>query len=262
MGERRTALITGASSGFGVWFARSFAADAFDVVLTARNAEPMERLAQELREQHGVEATVMPADLSVPGASAELMTAVGAAGLHVDALVNNAGFSTYGLLAETDAVLTSRMLGVNVVALTDLTRACLPGMLERGWGRVLMLGSVGSFAPAPMTAAYAATKAYVLSLSLALHDELRGTGVSVTALCPGPTETGFQARAAMADSKLIAGRDLPDAEGVARTGYAALKKGRPYVVTGATSKAFALGTRFLPRTIAARVAGRSQERIG
>jgi short-subunit dehydrogenase len=147
------------------------------------------------------------------------------------------------------------------VALTELTRALLPGMVERGWGRIVNLGSVGSFAPAPMTGAYAATKAFVLSFSLALTEELKGTGVTVTALCPGPTATGFQARAAMADSKLIAERRLDPADDVVRAGYAAMLKGRPFLVTGTTSKLFAFGSRFIPRTTAAKLAARSQARL-
>ena len=255
----RTALITGASSGFGVWFARLFAEDGFDVVLVARTVEPMEAVADEVRRRHGVTATVVPADLSVDGAATALMRRL--EDTPVDALVNNAGFSTYGSFAEEDAATLDEMLHVNMVTLTELTRACLPSMIERRWGRVLMLGSIASFTAAPMTAAYAATKGYVLSLSLALGQELKGTGVSVTALCPGPTQTGFQARADMAGSKLIAGRSLPGAEEVARAGYRALKRGRPYVVTGASSRAFAMATRVLPRTTASMIAGRSQERI-
>ena len=135
-------------------------------------------------------------------------------------------------------------------------------MVERGRGRVLNLGSVGSFGPAPMTAAYAATKAYVLSLSLAMFDELRGTGVTVTCLCPGPTATGFQERAGMHDSALIRGRRLPTPREVAEAGYRAMMRGRPYVVTGASSKAFALGSRVLPRTTLAGIAARSQRRLG
>jgi short-subunit dehydrogenase len=259
LSQRRTALITGASSGFGLWFARLFAADGFDVVLVARTVEPMEQVAEEVRRRHGVNATVMCADLAQDGAATALMRELG--DIKVDALVNNAGFSTYGPFTDEDPVILDEMLHLNMVALTELTRACLAPMIERRWGRVLMLGSIGSFTAAPMTAAYAATKAYVLSLSLALGQELKGTGVSVTALCPGPTQTGFQQRADMADSKLIAGRTLPGAEAVARTGYLALKRGRPYVVTGASSRAFALATRVLPRTTASMIAGRSQERI-
>jgi short-subunit dehydrogenase len=259
---RRTALITGASSGFGAEFARLFAADGFDLILAARSADAMQEIAKVQEERHGVTVTVLPKDLSTPGAAHELMTSVREAGLHVDALVNNAGYSTYGTFAETDGTTLLDMLAVNMVTLTALTRACLPGMIERGWGRVMLLGSIASFTPAPMTAAYAATKAYVLSLGLALGEELKGTGVSVTTLCPGPTETGFQARAAMEDSKLIQGKELPTAAEVAEAGYAAMKRGRPYLVTGGSSRLFAFGSRFIPRTMAAMIAGRSQSRAG
>jgi hypothetical protein len=258
----RTALITGASSGFGVQLVRRFAADGYDVVLVARRGAVMEELAAEMEERHGITTVVLPKDLSEPSAVADVMANLGARGIHVDALVNNAGFSTYGPLAEADLDATMEMLRVNMLTLTELTRRCLPGMIERGWGRVLNLGSVGSFGPAPMTAAYAATKAYVLSLSLALREELKGTGVTVTALCPGPTDTGFQARAEMAESALIAGKDLPGSVEVADAGYEAMKRGRPYLVTGASSRMFAFGSRFLPRTTVSRIAGQSQRRTG
>ncbi|MGH2540615.1 MAG: SDR family NAD(P)-dependent oxidoreductase [Actinomycetota bacterium] len=260
-GTRPTALVTGASSGFGVEFTRLFAADGWNVVTVARSGAAMETIAQEVEERDGVEVTVVPKDLSTTNASAELMSSLDDRGVVVDALVNNAGFSTYGEFWREDPVSLTDMLQVNVVALTELSRLVVPGMVERGGGRVLNLGSVGSFGPAPMTAAYAATKAYVLSLSLAMAEELDGTGVTVTCLCPGPTETGFQQRASMQESALVRGRRLPDARGVAEAGYAAMKRGRPYVVTGAGSKAFALGARFLPRTAAARIAGRSQRRV-
>jgi uncharacterized protein len=258
---RRTALITGASSGFGELFAERFAADGFDVVLVARSADPMELTAQRIRAGNQVNATVIAHDLGVPGAAATLMATLGERGLHIDALVNNAGFSTYGPFADADPGVTTKMLMLNVVAMTELARACLPAMLERKWGRMILLGSVGSFSAAPMTAAYAATKAYVLSLGLALHEELKGTGVTVTTLCPGPTATGFQARAAMADSALIRS-GLDSAETVVDAGYAAMKRGTPYLVTGTTSRLFAMGTRFMPRTVASKIAGNAQRRVG
>ena len=261
MSERRTALITGASSGFGVEFAKLFARDGFDLVLVARTEPPMQELAERLRVAHAITATVTAKDLSTEGASGELVADLAARGIRVDALVNNAGFAQYGPFVEADRDEMDQMVSVNVVALTQLTRSLLPGMVERGWGRIVNLGSIGSFMAAPMTGAYGATKAYVLSLSLALTEELRGTGVTVTALCPGPTETGFQARAEMADSQLIAGRTLDSAEAVARAGYAAMKKGTPYLVTGTTSKLFAFGSRFLPRTLSASIAGRAQQKV-
>ena len=260
--QRRTALITGASSGFGAEFVKRFAADGFDVVLVARTGAVMEELAAEVEERHGVATVVLPKDLSEPHSAADVMANLGERGVRVDALVNNAGFSTYGPLVDTDLDTTMDMLRVNMLTLTELTRRCLPGMVERGWGRVLNLGSIGSFSPAPMTAAYAATKAFVLSLSLALRDELKGTGVTVTALCPGPTETGFQARAEMAGSALIAGKRLPTAVAVADAGYEAMKRGKPYLVTGASSRVFAFGSRFMPRTATSRISGLAQRRIG
>jgi short-subunit dehydrogenase len=258
--DRRTALITGASSGFGELFAAKFAADGFDVVLVARSAEPMETLAERLRSEHDVNATVIAHDLAEPGAAASLMGRVAGRGLRVDVLVNNAGFSTYGEFVRDEPETQRAMLMVNVVAMTELARVCLPPMIERGWGRLLLLGSVGSFGPAPMTAAYAATKAYVLSLGLALHEELKGTNVTVTTLCPGMTATGFQARADMLDSALIRS-GLDSADEVVDRGYAAMKRGAPYVVTGTSSRLFAFGSRFLPRTMTATIAGRSQRRV-
>jgi uncharacterized protein len=260
MGDRRTVLITGASSGFGAEFARLFARDGFDRVLVARSGAAMEELAQVLDGKFGGTTTVLPKDLAHPHAVGDLVDNLHQRGMAVDALVNNAGFAQYGPFAEAEPEELVDMLHVNVVALTELTRALLPGMVERGWGRIVNLGSVGSFAPAPMTGAYAATKAFVLSFSLALAEELKGTGVTVTALCPGPTETGFQSRAGMADSSLIAGRRLDPADEVVRAGYEAMKKGRPYLVTGGSSKLFAFGSRFLPRTTASKMAGRAQRR--
>jgi uncharacterized protein len=259
--ERPTALITGASSGFGVEFTRLFAADGYDVVMAARSDDAMQTVASEVRSRHPVEVDVIAIDLAKRGASADLASQLLGRNVIVDALVNNAGFSTYGEFWRDDPATQSDLLAVNVVALTELSRLILPGMVERGRGRILNLGSVGSFSAAPMTAAYAATKAYVLSLSLAMADELRDSGVTVTCLCPGPTATGFQERAAMNDSALIRGRKLPGAREVAEAGFAAMKAGKPYVVTGATSKLFAFGSRFLPRTLTAQIAGRSQRRI-
>jgi len=261
MSHRRTAMITGASSGFGAEFARLFARDGFDLVLVARSGAKMEEQAQLLDELFGGTTIVLPKDLSRAHAVGELVDDLVRRGVTIDVLVNNAGFAQYGPFAEAEPAELIDMLEVNVVALTELTRALLPGMVERGWGRIVNLGSVGSFAPAPMTGAYAATKAFVLSFSLALTEELKGTGVTVTALCPGPTATGFQARAEMADSKLIAGRRLDSADEVVRAGYRAMRNGRPFLVTGAKSRLFAFGSRFLPRTTAAKLAAGSQRRL-
>ncbi len=194
-------------------------------------------------------------DLATRGASAELVAQLLARNVIVDALVNNAGFSTYGEFWRDDPATQSDMLAVNVVALTELSRLILPGMVERGRGRVLNLGSVGSFSAAPMTAAYAATKAYVLSLSLAMAEELRDSRGHGDVPVSRSDPTGFQERAAMHDSALIRGRKLPGAREVAEAGYAAMKAGTPYLVTGRRASSFAFGSRFLPRTMTARIAG-------
>ena len=176
MGDRRTALITGASSGFGAEFARLFARDGFDLVLVARSGAAMEELAQVLDGRFGSTTTVLPKDLSHPHAVGELVDNLHQRGVAIDALVNNAGFAQYGPFAEAEPEELVEMLHVNVVALTELTRALLPGMVERGWGRIVNLGSVGSFAPAPMTGAYAATKAFVLFVLAGARRGAEGVG--------------------------------------------------------------------------------------
>jgi short-subunit dehydrogenase len=182
-------------------------------------------------------------------------------GVEVDALVNSAGFNQYGAFHETDERRMIDLLHVNIAALTRLTRLLVPGMVDRGWGRVVNLASNASFQPGPLMAVYYASKAYVLSFSLALSEELRETGVRVTALCPGPTASGFQRAAEMEDSKLVAGRELPTAADIASWGFDAVRRGKPYAVQGAQWRTFAFATRFLPRTTAARIAMRAQERV-
>ena len=250
--ERRTALITGASSGLGAEFARLFAADGFDVALVARSGAAMEDLAQELEDRHWITAQVIPKDLSEPNAAGDVVEVLREHGMRADVLVNSAGFAQFGPFAGSDEAWLLDLLRVNMVTLTHLTRLVVPSMIERGWGRIANLASGAAFQPGPLRAAYHASKAYVLSFSLGLSEELRGTGVKVTALCPGPTATGFQARAAMEDSKLVAGRTLPEAAAVAEWGYQAIKRGRPVAVHGAKWQAAAFATRFVPRTAAAR----------
>jgi short-subunit dehydrogenase len=257
----RTVLVTGASSGFGREFARLFAADGFDVALVARTGAALEELAQEVEMRHEVSAHVLPFDLARPSAPRQLVSELATRRVHVDALVNSAGFTRFGPFAESDERRMLELLQVNMTALTHLTRLVLPGMIGRGWGRIVNLSSNAAFQPGPLMADYYASKAYVLSLSIALSEELRGTGVRVTALCPGPTRMGFQRAAQMEDSRLVAGRDLPDAAEVAAWGYRQVKRGRPFAVQGARWQTAAFGTRFLPRTTAARIVARAQQRV-
>jgi short-subunit dehydrogenase len=253
-GRTSTALITGASSGIGAALAPLFARDGWHLVLVARTVAPMEALATQLRGVHGVTVTVIPSDLSMAGAAARLAAELQARGIVVDALVNNAGFGLHGAYASTDAAKESRMLAVNVVALTELTKALLPGMLARGHGRIMNVGSVGSFVPGPLMAVYYASKAYVLSYSEALAEELAGTGVRVTALCPGLTRTRFQARAGLPVGANMAG----DVEPVARDGYAAMMRGARVVVPGLLNRLAVTLPRFAPRRLVAYAVKRIQ----
>lgn len=258
----RTALVTGSSSGIGLEFARLFAADHHDVVLVARSRDRLLELSEELEQRHGTTARIIPTDLAQPGAAAGLADRLESEGIAIDALVNSAGFALNGPFAEDDIAEQSGMINVNVTALTELTRRLLPGMLERDVGRIVMLASIASFQPGPLMAAYYASKAYVLSLSLALTEETRGTGVSVTCLAPGPVRSGFQARAEMEDARLVAGKALPDAREIAEIGYRGMKAGKPLVLHGLANRSFALATRLLPRSFAARIAQRTSERVG
>jgi hypothetical protein len=249
------ALITGASGGIGEDLARLIAADGRDLVLLARSAPKLQTLADELSRAHQISATVLSVDLSAPGAADEVARTLAERRLAIDVLINNAGFGTHGDFAREDPAEQSRMLQVNVVALTMLTRLLLPAMIERRRGRVLNVASTAAFQPGPLMAVYYASKAYVLSLSLALSEETAGTGVTVTCLCPGPTRTGFQDRAQMGKSRLFSVTSLMSSADVARAGYDAMMNGRALIVPGVANRIGAQSMRFVPRRIAAKIAG-------
>ncbi len=256
---RPTALITGASSGIGAALARLFAQNSYDLVIVARGQQALQDLADTMARQFGVAVAVLPKDLSRTGAADEIAAELQRRGLQVDVLVNNAGFATYGLFAEIDLQAELEMMQVNMVALTHLTKLLLPGMLQRHSGKILNVASTAAFQPGPLMAVYYATKAYVLSLSEALAEELRGSGVGVTALCPGPTRSGFQERANMQESRLVQG-EIMDVETVARAGYRGLMSGQRIVIPGARNKTLAFATRLLPRGLVTRIARQAQER--
>jgi uncharacterized protein len=252
--NRPLALVTGASAGIGSELARELARHGHDLILAARSVRPMETLAAELREL-GAEATVIPVDLSKPGAAATLAHDIAGRGLNIDVLVNNAGLGALGRFDRMDPARVGEILQVNIIALTELTRLLLPGMIARRRGRIMMVASVAAFQPGPHMAAYFASKAYVLSLGEALAHELRGTGVSVTVLCPGATATNFFTVAG-ADNTLLAHRlrRMMSAAGVARLGYRALAAGRPVIVTGLSNRLLAVLGRFAPHWLSLRVA--------
>lgn len=251
---QETVLITGASSGIGREFARCFAAGATRLILVARSGGPLQALAEELQKNRKLDVRVLTCDLAASQAATQISSYLHSAGLKVDVLVNNAGFGAQGLFAELPLQRQLDMLQVNITTLTHLTGLLLRGMLERHHGGVLNVASTAAFQAGPRMAVYYATKAYILSWSEALAEELAGTGVTVTALCPGPTETNFVAAAGMQASRLFRKGSMSAAE-VARIGHDAFRQGRAVAIAGLRNRLLAFGVRLVPRFMARRVAG-------
>jgi short-subunit dehydrogenase len=226
----KTALITGASSGIGYELSKRFAADGYNLVLVARNKQRLDDLAADLEEEHGIETLIMARDLSDPSTPQGIATALQEASVEIDILVNNAGTQVYGEFAEVELDKLLAMIQVNLTALTHLTGLLLPPMIERGYGKILNIASTGAYVPSPLNAVYCATKAYVHSLSEGLAAELSGTGVTVTTLCPGATDTAFVTRHDLEDVRLF--RHMMSPSRVAAIGYRALMRGRHVAVAG------------------------------
>lgn len=241
-------LITGASSGIGTELAREYARRGHPLCLSARREADLRRLATELQREHGVAVTVHAADLSEPAAMDRLADALLARGEPLAALVNNAGYGLYGEFADTDLADTRRMLRLNMEAPLVLSRRLLP-LLVAGRGHVLNVASTAAFQPGPYMAAYYASKSFLLSLSEALAEEWGGSGVSVTALCPGPTASGFQDRAAMQDSALVKHKRLPSAAEVAGYGVVAAFRGQRVAIHGWVNTLLAQSVRLTPRRV-------------
>jgi short-subunit dehydrogenase len=250
-----TVLVTGASSGIGLEFARCFAADKSNLVLTARNTAALDKLAGELRSRHGIKVEIITADLASPEGPEKIFSAVKGRGITVDVLVNNAGFGLHGSFAELPLKQQLQIITVNVSALVELTRLFLPEMIQRKAGGILNVGSVAGFLPGPHMAVYYATKAFVLSFSEALHEELRGTGVRVTNLCPGPTESNFSQVARMRRARSANLKKMTSAE-VAQIGHDDFRRGKHLSVPGATNKLASVVPRLLPRAAIRRLIGR------
>jgi len=249
---RPLALVTGASSGIGANLARELAKDGYDLILSARRVAPMQALAEELV---GANTTIIASDLSQTGAAAALVRDIETRGLAVDVLINAAGFGAHGRFDQSDPLRVSEMLQVNVMALTELTRMMLPPMVARGKGKVMLVASTAAFQPGPQMAVYCASKTYVLSFGEAIAYELQGSGVTVTTLCPGATDTEFARLAGAGESALFKGL-LPvmNASEVARIGYQGLKAGRGVVITGLVNKIMATSSRLSPTPVSLRIA--------
>jgi short-subunit dehydrogenase len=255
MNSPPTVFITGASSGIGLELAKRFARDGYRLFLTARKTDRFGAAIASLSSLANAGLEPMPDDLADPAAPVRLANELLVRGVVPDVLVNNAGFGTHGSFVESDELFQVQMLQVNVVALTHLTRLLLPGMVARGSGRILNVSSTASFQPGPYMAVYYASKAYVTSFSQALGYELRRSGITVTALCPGPTVTDFQRRAGVEESPLFK-KNTMSAKAVADLGYAAMHRGKPMVITGAKNKLLAIAGKFAPRSLTTHVAGR------
>jgi uncharacterized protein len=255
------ALVTGASSGIGEEFARQLAAAGANLILTARSQDKLEQLARELSHQLGVQVRVVVADLAEPGGAQRLCREVDALALPVDHVINNAGFGGAGPFADADSEALERMVRLNCEALTLISRHFLPAMLGRGKGGIVHVASVAGYPPMPFMATYAATKAFVLSFSVAIAEEIRESGVHVTCLCPGPVPTGFQRVAGVKLDKNTRFAELSAKETVERA-LRAYAKGDVVCITGFLNNAQAVVAKLAPRTLVARAVAGAMRRMG
>ena len=249
----KTALITGASAGIGRELAKLFAQDHYNLVLVARNSVRLAQFASELQQQFGVTAKSFPLDLADRAAPRFLFDQLARENVGIDIAVNNAGFGKLGPFADVPYAESVGQIDLNITALTHLTKLFLAPMLERKSGRILNVASTAGFQPGPLMAVYYATKAYVISFSEALANELQGTGVTVTCLCPGATDTEFQTRAGTEQTPLFRRMRPMDSATVARDGYRALMKGKPLVISGLRNRLLMESLRLSPRRLATAV---------
>jgi short-subunit dehydrogenase len=248
---KKTVVITGASSGIGMEFAHLFVARGYDLILIARRIERLHQFAEEIGRSHGMEVNVIQMDLAQPDAGERLWQAIYAIAPDIDVLVNNAGVGDAGDFADESPEVIERMIHLNISTLTSLTRRVLPGMLARKKGKILNVASLAGFQPGgPGMSVYYATKSYVLSFSLGIRRELQGTGVSVTALCPGATRTEFEETARAQKTRLFHWSKPMDAHTVALAGYEGMRRGKAVVVPGILNKLLAIGPRLGPAVIA------------
>lgn len=259
---KKTVLITGVSGGIGKELADRFAKGGYNLVLVARSEGKLLELAKEYRKRYGSQATVIAKDVASPGVPKEIFAELKEKGVVVDYLVNNAGFGLYGTFLETQLEQETNMIDVNIKALTVMTKLFLPDMVKRGQGGVMNVASLVAFFPGPMMSVYYATKAYVLSFTEALENELSGTGVTVTALCPGLTSTGFVERSGIGESKLFQSGAIMEAGQVAEEGYRGFLRGKTFIMPGARNRFMAFLPRLMPRKMVTRMVRSTQQRTG
>jgi len=257
----KTALVTGASHGIGYEFAKILAENKYDLILVARTKSKLDEVKDHLNRIYGIQVYVIACDLSLLEACGYVYEQIKKINLDVDVLVNNAGIGDWGLFVDSSVDKQEQMVRLNIIALTSLTRLFLPGMVKRRYGNILNVSSTAAFQAGPLMAVYFATKAYVLSFSSAIAQELKGSGVSVTCLCPGPTATGFQTSTFSREIRLTYGQRLPGPREVAEYGYKAMLKGQTVAIHGFFNRLMALSVRFSPQWIILRLVHFKQESI-
>ncbi|MBC7472259.1 MAG: SDR family oxidoreductase [candidate division SR1 bacterium] len=249
MDRTLTALITGASSGIGLELATIFAKNQTNLVLISRNKSDLEKIKVTLEKVYDVNVYIYACDLAKPDCAQQIYEVMSNEGIEINYLINNAGFGDYGEFIDSDAGKNYDMMMLNMVTLTEMTHLFLPAMKDHEFGRILNVASTAAFQPGPLMSVYYATKAFVLSFSEGISQELQGSGVTVTVLCPGPTETRFQKTAKLESSKLFNSVNVMDAQIVAQAGYEAMQDGQVILIPGFVNNAFTILLRFLPRFI-------------
>ena len=255
-----TALITGASNGIGLELAKIHASKGDDLVLVARNKSKLDELKTELENHYKVKVYTMGKDLSTTNSAKEVYEETTKQKIQIDYLINNAGFGDFGMFVETDWNKELQMINSNITTLTQFTKLYSQDMVKRRSGKIMNVASTAAFQSGPTMAVYFATKAYVLSFSEAIDNEVRDKGVTVTALCPGATESGFQAAAAMEESNLVKGKKLPSSKEVAEYGYDSMMKGKTVAIHGIMNWIMASSVGFLPRSLVVKVTRKIQDK--
>ena len=252
--ELKTALITGASNGIGLELAKIHASKGGNLVLVARNKTKLDELKNELEGQFNVSVYTIGKDLSEPNSALEVYNETNEQHIHVDYLINNAGFGGFGMLDETEWNKELQMINLNITTLTLFTKLYVQDMVKRRSGKIMNVASTAAFQPGPTMAVYCATKSYVLSFTEALSNEVSSKGITITALCPGATETGFQAAGGLDESELFKGKKLPTAKDVAEYGYSAMIKGKTVAIHGFMNYILSSSVSFMPRALVLKVA--------
>jgi uncharacterized protein len=256
-----TALITGASNGIGLELAKIHASKGGDLVLVARNKSKLDELKVELERKFKIKVYTIGKDLSAQNAAQEVYDETKKQSIEIDYLINNAGFGDFGMFAETDWNKELQMINLNITTLTQFTKLYVQDMVARKSGKIMNVASTAAFQSGPTMAVYYATKAYVLSFTEAVDNEVSDKGVTITALCPGATESGFQAAAAMEESALVKGKKLPTSAEVAQYGYAAMLKGKTVAIHGLMNYIMANSVRFTPRAIVVKLTRKLQDKV-